>query len=123
MHSFPLRVGGVHVGVLNLYRDTVGDLDRTDFADALALARIATHLVLELQSGLPRGALPARLADVLDDRAVVHQAAGMIAAQTGGDVADALSRLRARAWALGRPIHDIASDVVSHLIRFDEEGT
>lgn len=120
--AFPLRIGAIHVGVLNLYRDTSGDLDGTDLPDAIALAHIATHLLLELESDLVPGTLPDRLAEIVDHRAHVHQATGMIAAQIEVDVATALSRLRAYAWARDRSIDDVARDVVTRALRFDDEA-
>jgi len=63
-------------------------------------------------------------AGLVDRRAVVHQAAGMISVQLDVDVAEALLRLRARAYALDRPMADVAADVVARRLRFDnsEEG-
>jgi GAF domain-containing protein len=121
--AFPLRMGAIQVGVLNLYRDTPGDLDGVDLGDALALAHIATHLMLELESDLPPGMLPERLAEIIDHRAHVHQATGMIAAQLDVDVATALIRLRAFAWARDRSVDDVARDVVDRILRFDDEDS
>jgi GAF domain-containing protein len=118
--SFPLRIGAIHVGVLNLYRDTPGDLDGTDLRDAVEITHIATHLLIELEADLPPGILPDRLAEIVDHRAHVHQATGMIAAQLRVDVAIALSRLRAFAWSRERSIDDVAADVVARVLRFDE---
>jgi hypothetical protein len=117
--AFPLRVGSVHLGVLTLYRVEPGDLDGADLADAVALARVATHLLLELEGNLPPGSLPDRLGEVVDHRANVHQATGMIAAQLGSDVATALGRLRAFAWSRDRSVGDVADDVVSRRRRFE----
>lgn len=117
--AFPLRVGTVHLGVLTLYRASPGDLDSVDLADAMAIARITTHLLLELERNLPPGALPGRLEDVLDQRASVHQATGMIAAQLGSDVATALSRLRAFAWSRDLSVADVAAQVIARQLRFD----
>ena len=97
--AFPLRIGAIHVGVLSLYRDTPGDIGDADLRDAIALSHIATHLVLDLEANLVPGTLPERLAEIVDHRAQVHQATGMIAAQLGTDVATALGRLRAFAWS------------------------
>jgi GAF domain-containing protein len=119
--AFPLRMGAIHVGVLNLYRDTPGDLDGTDLRDAIALTQIATHLLLELEADLASGMLPNRLAEIVDHRAHVHQATGMIAAQLDVDVATALIRLRAFAWSRDRSIDDVAADVVARALRFDDE--
>lgn len=117
--AFPLRVGTVHLGVLTLYRGTPGDLSADDLADSIAIARVATHLLLELERDLPPGSLPDRLEDVLDHRASVHQATGMIAAQLGSDVATALARLRAFAWTRDLSVADVSVDVIARRLRFD----
>ncbi len=116
--AFPLRMGGIHVGVLSLYRDTPGDISGADLRDAIALGRIATHLVLDLEASLVPGTLPDRLAEIVDHRARVHQATGMIAAQLGTDVATALGRLRAFAWSRDRSIDDVSAAVVARTLRF-----
>ena len=54
------------------------------------------------------------------DRIVIHQAAGMIAAQLDETTASAPTRLRGAAFASGRSIYDIAQDVVERRVRFDE---
>ena len=118
--AFPLRVGAVHLGVLCLYRDAIGDLDVADLRDAIALTQIATHLLLEVEAEMVSGLLPDRLAQILDDRAHVHQATGMIAAQLEVDVATALIRLRAFSWARDRSIDEVAADVVTRVLRFDD---
>jgi GAF domain-containing protein len=120
--AFPLRMGAVHVGVLTLYRDTPGDLDGADLRDAIWLTHIATHLLLELEADLVSGMLPDRLAEIVDHRAHVHQATGMIAAQLHVDIGTALIRLRAYAWSRDRSIDDVAADVVARALRFDDEA-
>ena len=121
--AFPLRIGAVHVGVLSLYRDAPGDLHRTDLQDAISLTHIATHLLLELEADVVSGVLPDRLDEVIDHRARVHQATGMIAAQLDVDVATALVRLRAFAWSRDRSIDDVSADVVARILRFDEDAS
>ena len=116
--AFPLQVGGAHLGALTLYRATPGDLTERDVGDALFLADLATGLLLDLEAGTPPGSLPERLSDITAHRAEVHQATGMIAAQLDVTVAQALTRLRARALAEGRPIRDVAADVVARRLRF-----
>jgi ANTAR domain len=117
--AFPLRIGAIHLGVLSLYRDTPGDISDADLRDAIALSHIATHLVLDLEATLVPGTLPDRLAEIVDHRAQVHQATGMIAAQLGTDVATALGRLRAFAWSRDRSIDEVAAAVVARTLRFD----
>lgn len=117
--AFPLGVGAARFGILNLYRDQPGLLAGRDVRDAVALVNIATHTLLEVEADLAPGALPDRLLEVVEHRAHVHQATGMIAAQLKCDLATALSRLRAYAWSDDRSIDDVASDVVDRRLRFD----
>jgi hypothetical protein len=118
--AFPLRIGAVSAGVMMFYRDTAGDLGEANLADAATLAVIATHLLLELEASSEPGAFPSRLTEVVDHRAHVHQATGMISAQLDVDIATALSRLRAFAWSHDRTIDDVANDVVGKILRFHD---
>ena len=43
----------------------------------------------------------------------------MVAVQLGVPVADALLRLRAHAFSSGRPVSDVADDVVARRFRFE----
>ena len=52
-------------------------------------------------------------------RSVVHQASGMIMIQLGVEIYEALSRLRAFAFAEGRSVTDVARDVVARALRFN----
>jgi len=54
------------------------------------------------------------------DHAVVHQATGIVKVQLGVNIAEALVRLRAHAYAAGRSIEDVARDVVGRRLRFNE---
>ena len=88
--------------------------------DALVTAEIARDAVL-YQQYAPGGASLAELLDTVGtDRIVIYQATGMIAAQLDETVSNALARLRAAAFGSGRPIYDIAQDVVERRVRFDE---
>ena len=118
--AFPLRVGAIHLGVLTLYRSEVGDLEPSTLTDAVVFSRVATHLLLALEGDLAPGALPRRLAEIIDERSVVHQATGMVAVQLEVDVRTALGRLRAFAWSHDRPLDEVADDVVSRRFRFED---
>jgi AmiR/NasT family two-component response regulator len=50
----------------------------------------------------------------------IHQATGMVAAQVGCDIDEALARLRIRATATGRTLEDMALDVLDREVRFDD---
>lgn len=116
--ALPLRIGAIRLGVLCLLRDEPGPLSAAHLAGGHDLATLATVLALDFQHGPP---------DVVQNvdggwanRAVVHQATGMVAVQLGTGLADALARIRAFAYAQERSIYDVASDVVVHEKRFDD---
>ena len=116
--GFPLRVGAVRMGALNLYRDRPGLLDDDQHADAVVLAGVAARAVLAMQADALPGRLGADLESGADFRFVVHQASGMVSVQLEVSVGEALVRLRAHAFAHGRPLTDVARDVVARQLRF-----
>jgi GAF domain len=118
--AFPLRVGAVRLGALDLYRDQPGPLTDDQHADALVIADVAARAVLVLQAHAPPGALAADLEDGGSFRIVVHQAAGMVSVQLGVSVGEALIRLRAFAFANDCRLPDVANDVVSRRLRFED---
>ncbi|MEO8698249.1 MAG: GAF and ANTAR domain-containing protein [Acidimicrobiales bacterium] len=118
--GFPLHMGGVRLGALNLYRDAPGALTDEQYADALAIADIATRAVLVMQSNAPLGQMATELASGAHFEYVVHQASGMVAAQLGVSVGQALIRLRAYAFGNARPLRAVAEDVVARRLRFDD---
>src|ERR1700691_340193 len=48
--GFPLRVGAVRLGALDLYRDRPGELSDDQHADALVMARIVAQALLAIQA-------------------------------------------------------------------------
>jgi GAF domain len=121
LFAFPLRVGAIRVGVLDLYRDRAGPLSTDELAEALSFADAATLLLLHEQANTAASsAVP-----VLDDRAEVHQATGVVSVQAAVGLAEALVLLRARAFADQRPLGDLARDVLTGTVSFrkdDETG-
>jgi GAF domain-containing protein len=116
--GFPLQVGAVRLGAMNLYRDTPGRLTDDQHSDALVMADIAAQAVLVMQANAPFGGLSAELEANADFQYVVHQASGMVAAQLDVSVAHALIRLRAHAFGNGRPLTEVARAVVDRDLRF-----
>jgi hypothetical protein len=120
--AFPLQVGGIRLGVLDLHRDTAGELSQEELADALSFADAATELLLDLQArDTAQGMPPPHALAVLDDRAEVHQATGAVSVRAGVSLAQALALLRARAYAEGRPVGDLARDVLDRVVRLGED--
>jgi GAF domain-containing protein len=117
--GFPLQVGSVRLGALNLCCDREGPLSDDQHADALVMADIAAQAVLVLQADAPPGKLASALGAGADFHYVVHQAAGMVAAQLGVSVREALVRLRAYAFGNDRALADVGKEVVARELRFD----
>ena len=70
---------------------------------------------------MPRAAGPP-LADNLDESEMqIHQATGMVSVQLELPIDEAFVMLRARAFSLGRPLGDVARDVVERRLRLTAE--
>jgi hypothetical protein len=117
--GFPLQVGAVRLGALNLYCDRPGPLSEEQYADALVMADVAAQALLVLQAKAPPGQLALELEACSDFQTVVHQASGMVAAQLDVSVGQALIRLRAHAFGNSRPLTQVAEAVVDRSLRFD----
>ncbi|HUD37156.1 MAG TPA: GAF domain-containing protein [Streptosporangiaceae bacterium] len=115
--GFPLRVGTVRLGALNLYRDSPGPLSADQHADALVVADVAARWVLETQAGAPPDAIARELEIGADFHYIVHNAAGMVSVQLEISVTEALIRLRAFAFSSDRLLADVAHDVVARTLR------
>ena len=87
-------------------------------ADALVMAGVAARSVLTMQSDAVDGELASALEVGSQIRFVVHQASGMVAAQLGVNLSEALIRLRGYAFANDRQVTEVARDVVARRIRF-----
>lgn len=119
LFGFPMVVGTVRLGALNLWADRPGPLTDDQHGDALVMAGIAAEAVLALQAG-SSGSLAADLEDGSNFQYVVHQAAGMMSVQLDVTVAEALVRLRAHAFGNQRRLGDVAADVVSRHLRLSD---
>jgi hypothetical protein len=121
--ALPLQVGAIRLGVLDLHRDTAGELSGEELFHALTFADAATQLLLDLQAeGTALGMPPPHALAVLDDRAEVHQATGVVSVRAGVSPTQALALLRARAYAEGRPIGDLARDILDRVVELGENN-
>ncbi|HVV09808.1 ANTAR domain-containing protein [Amycolatopsis sp.] len=116
--SFPLRVGAVRLGALELYRRRPGSLTSAELADATIYADAALAIVLNTRAGSVDGQR-ATEADFLSRGAELHQAAGMVSVQLGVPVGEAMVRLRAHAYRHGERLRDVAHAVVARRLRFE----
>lgn len=119
MFSFPLRVGAVRLGALNLHSDRAGQLKSEQHLDALTLADIVADAIVLLEADLPHRNLAAALHEGANSQAVVSQASGIAAVQLNVTVGQALVRMRVYAFSNGRPLAEVAREVVARTLRFD----
>jgi hypothetical protein len=120
--AFPLKVGAVRLGSLDLYRDHSGALSDDQHADALVMAEAIARAIIAMQAQAPPGELATEFEPMARLRDVVHRAVGMVSAQLGVSVDEALIRLRAHAFANDRRLAELARDVVARRVRFDAAG-
>lgn len=119
--AFPLQVGEIRLGVLDLNRSDAGSLDASQYGEALDFAAAATTILLDLQHGVPVGELHPFLAVAAAEYREVHQATGMVSDQAAVGVTEALLLLRARAYAAERSLLDVATDVLDRRLTFYPE--
>ena len=119
--AFPLQVGGIRVGVLDLYRDTEGILDDAELAEALAFADAALTILLHLPTGAGTEDMHPGLVALVQNRAEVHQATGIVSVQAALGLAEALLLLQAHAFVVDRSMLDVARDVIARVLKFAPE--
>jgi hypothetical protein len=114
-------VGSLEIGAVDLYSTRSLTLSSTQIADVSALADVAAWQVL-------RRVLGDQAVDATMDspagrssRREVHQATGMVLAQLGVSADDAALLLRAHAFATGRSVRDVATDVVERRLDFSAQ--
>jgi hypothetical protein len=125
LFAFPLQVGAIRVGTLDLYRAKPGSLSGEQLSYALAGSFAALSVVLAATHPAPQGTDEAEGIWPFDGLGVgwteVYQATGMVAVQLGIGLQEALVRLRARAFASGLPLAEVARLVVDRTLRFSPD--
>lgn len=121
--GFPLAIGAVRLGALNLFADRPGPLSDDQYADAVVMAEVAAEAVLAMQARESAGVLAIELEHGSNFQYVVHQAAGMVSAQLEISVVQALVRLRGYAFADQRPLANVAADIVDRRLRLNDRDT
>lgn len=107
--SFPLLLGGITLGVLELLSGRVRAMAVEEAAVALAFTELTTSLLIGGDVGEDWGRL-------VDHRAEVHQAQGMVMIDLGVDLAEALLRMRAHAFAEGIALIDLAHAIIAGFV-------
>ena len=112
--AFPVRIGAISLGVMDLYRAEPGQLSGDQLSRTFRTVDSVGHHMLDWER------VPA---DQPDESypLTVHQAAGIAMVQLDTSIEDALVRLRATAYRAGRPVHELAADVVAGRFTFEKE--
>jgi len=120
VYAFPLYVGSLDIGAVDLYSTSNTPLEKSQVTDATQLASLAAWQVL-------RRILADQPGDDFDptgahNRREVHQATGMVLAQLGISADEAALLLRAHAFSSGRSVAEVANDVIERRIDFAADG-
>jgi hypothetical protein len=116
--ALPMSVGGIRLGVLSVYGRAPSQT-RLLRPAALLAAHAAALALLDVQHASADVLPLAELGRAMDYR--IHQATGMVMAQTGDNAQDALTRLRASSFSSDVPLQRLAAGVISGEIGFDQE--
>jgi ANTAR domain/GAF domain len=115
--AIPLRLGGVGLGVLDLYHDSQHQWTIQE----VRLAEPARPDGRELHvRAVPSRRTATQLQQALDSRVIIEQAKGMLAERMGITIDAAFGRLRARARDHNTPLRAVADAVVQREL---EPGT
>jgi hypothetical protein len=117
--AFPLQVGAACVGVLDVYQDQSEPMPADAVALALAFADLAMDMIVDGQADASAGEVETGVNDLLAPRLEVYQAQGMVMVDLGVSLTEAMALLRAHAFTLGRPLAEVAREVVAGSLRLE----
>lgn len=120
LFAFPMSVGPFRIGAIDLYDVRPRELEEDDVAQVVQFAAVTGRQVL-------RRALQYTSIEEADlvpphTRRVIHQATGFVIGQLGVAADEAELLIRASAFAEGRPMREIAEELVSRRRRFTVGG-
>jgi hypothetical protein len=113
--AYPLVVGPLRLGAIDMYSRTPTAMDDRQQSQASAMAEvISRHVLRDAVQSAER-----ELAEVdARSRRTVHQATGMVLAQLDLSADDAQLVLRGHSFAAGRAVAEVASDIVDRRLSF-----
>ncbi|MFC0431976.1 GAF and ANTAR domain-containing protein [Kutzneria buriramensis] len=122
--AFPLLMGQITVGALEVYRTGVLPLSGDELEVALAFAEVMTSQLIDQVAEVGAPDMETFAVEGLHGRwQTVHQATGMVSVQLRCTLTEALLRLRGQAYATGRRLSDVAEDVIGGLLRLRRDDS
>ena len=119
VHALPMRLRGVTIGALNLFRADEGVLDDADIVAAQALADVATIGILQHRAALQAHIVIDQLNNALQSRISIEQAKGVIAERSRLDMDQAFAWLRHHARSSNLLLLDVAHAVIDGTVTPD----
>lgn len=104
---------------MDLCPDRPGQLSPAELSRTFASVDLLGQRMLDLDHLPPD--VPPDVPDGVTYPLTVHQAAGMVMVQLDSSIEEALVRLRATVYRDGRPVSELAADVVAARYRFGKE--
>lgn len=120
--AFTLQVGAARLGVLDVYRREPGALSGPALALALTFSELAVELLLDAQQRAGKDRAATAVEDALSTGLELYQAQGMVMYQLGVDLGEAMSRVRAYAFAHDRGLAEVSADIVDRRLVLEADG-
>jgi GAF domain-containing protein len=111
--ALPLRLRGITIGALNLFRSEPGAMAEPDRIAAQALADVATIAILQHRAAVQAHLVVDQLNHALSSRVLIEQAKGILAERAGLDMGAAFTWLRAYARNNNLLLVDVAQSIIS----------
>jgi ANTAR domain-containing protein len=122
LFAFPMLVGSLRIGAVDMYSRKAMTLDRIQTRQAASLADLVGRQVLR------RALMRSSLHDPEEpespfSRRLIHQATGMVLAQLNLNADDARLVIQGHAFATGRSMMDVSRAVVDGELDFTDDST
>lgn len=117
LFAFPLRVGPLQIGAIDMYSTEPSDLDDEQSRQASAMAEIVSRQILR-NALLSVGDAYSEDAGNPFSRRIIHQATGMVLAQLGVSAEDATLVIQGHAFATGVTMMSVAESVLDGRLDF-----
>jgi hypothetical protein len=120
LFAFPLSVGPLRFGAVDMYSTSSVELSEAQTHQAGVMAEIVSRHVL--RRALSSVGLEDEEAVSAYSRRLIHQASGVVLAQIDVSADDARLVIQGHAFGSGRPMMDVARDILEGRLRFTREG-